>query len=70
MGKQPHKSKTIVINVIVAAISVIGLVTGQADAFGYELPAYVATVLSLLNVALRFVTGQPITLQEIEEAAA
>lgn len=66
-SKPAHKSKTIVVNVIVAVIAAIGLITGQAEAFGYDVPAFVATVMALLNIALRFVTGQPITLGEIEE---
>jgi hypothetical protein len=57
-AKPWYRSKTVWVNVFTLAIMIIGVIAGSPLAKDYG--EYVALVLSIANVVLRFLTTQPI----------
>lgn len=59
-------SKTVWANILMAAVAILAIIIPTATEHGIELPNYVAFALALvgnvLNIAVRFLTSQPVSL--------
>lgn len=64
MAKWWLESKTVIVNVLMALVALAGFVTGPD--FPLQIPTeylqYVLLGVALVNVVLRFMTGQPLKL--------
>lgn len=63
-GKPWYLSKTLWANALIVVIALLGFVTGDQFPIdlGPEVGYVVAFVLGILNLVLRFLTNQPVTL--------
>lgn len=63
-GKVWYLSKTLWVNILVVVIAILGFVAG--DQFPIQLGPdaiyYIGFALGILNIVLRFLTGQPVSM--------
>lgn len=62
-SKHPLASKTVWINVLTVAVAVLTAVSGQTENIPVEWMPYIVAGLAAVNVALRFVTSIPLSIE-------
>lgn len=63
MDKHVLASKTVWINGLTVAVAILTALTGQADHLSPEWMPYIVASLAAVNVALRFLTTLPLTVE-------
>lgn len=62
MAKNWFESKTVIVNILMVVVASLGFVTGPEFpvAIPEEWTPYLLLALAIVNVVLRFMTGQPL----------